>query len=768
MNNTETNNILHVYGVNRYTGEEQSDNQLLCDANDNVVVVQTDIQQASQNKLILRLKPTKPAPGEFALYKAFKDVCETFTEYVPIGEPYYLNQYCTDTECLYEVDITEAVQDCNLFVIVSKGGSITFAEDVSIVEQPIVNYDFVKDGATLQQEFGTHSVIEANMQRGNLFVAQHLYSAQGNHLPASFGLAYNDRFAKTNVVYGKSIIAKGWKLNYQQFIQFVGDRCLYVDSAFKEHIFTKSDNDTNVYIDSSAQTGYILKKHDNYCEIFDGANTTLCFRSGRLVEITQRKGETPVKTTIYYENGKICKVTDGCGNDYTIEYQSPYTYIKNVNNATLVTMLDDGDEGILSKISYLDGKDCFFEIDDTYRLSSITDESKKEKLVIDYSDVGKVASLQKCAVNNATLTPLENAFIYYSTPTSTILSKNKATDQDLSQIRYRYTFDSNGAVTSVGEIDAAGNPIGTQAFVEKTAVYEKQYTLMGNNKVVNLGSESFERLPELSMSPPYITPEKMAASIESKNGTMLRFSWDIHCDSDLDLTDEVVAFNIFVNGCHQDNACRSYACSSDTIHDSCFVEMPMQQDNISIEIQAIPSMFNVPVVISNVQVEYVPFTTKQLYAKTAISPDAELPNGYISELIGERKFIWKPIDTLEISTDYGTISGLFTFADYQKTLLSYINNPNSFNLYYNDGKGLVTNVSTLKTCINGFMIELDKRPFATVTTSNGQQSFSYIELVEDGLKLSQRLLGVESPQSYTMIDKHLLKVEQWQKKQPKG
>ena len=199
MNNTETINILRMYGVNRYTGEEQSDNQLLCDANDNVVVVQTDIQQASQNKLILRLKPTKPAAGEFALYKAFKDVCETFTEYVPIGEPYYLNQYCTDIECLYEVDITEAVQDCNLFVIVSKGGSITFAEDVSIVEQPIVNYDFVKDGATLQQEFGTHSVIEANMQRGNLFVAQHLYSAQGNHLPASFGLAYNDRFAINNV-----------------------------------------------------------------------------------------------------------------------------------------------------------------------------------------------------------------------------------------------------------------------------------------------------------------------------------------------------------------------------------------------------------------------------------------------------------------------------------------------------------------------------------------------------------------------------------------
>ncbi|MBQ2894322.1 MAG: hypothetical protein IJE92_02265, partial [Clostridia bacterium] len=187
------------------------------------------------------------------------------------------------------------------------GGNSRIIDDPFVDEfdpgtlETVTNQDFVKHGAAIQESFGSNSAYEVNLQKGKLFFTQHLFTAEGLHLPASFSVVYNQRFADINYVHGQTTIFKGWKLNYQQFINFVGDKCVYVDGAFKEHVFEKSTNNDAVYLDVSTQSGTILRPatdEETFADyvITDGANTDLFFKDNRLVKVTQTKGSTSVET----------------------------------------------------------------------------------------------------------------------------------------------------------------------------------------------------------------------------------------------------------------------------------------------------------------------------------------------------------------------------------------------------------------------------------------------------------------------------------------
>ena len=65
-------------------------------------------------------------------------------------------------------------------------------------ETAIIGGDFVKNGVVIQDSFGSNSAFDVNLYKGRLFFTQHLFTAEGLHLPASFSVSYNKRFADTD------------------------------------------------------------------------------------------------------------------------------------------------------------------------------------------------------------------------------------------------------------------------------------------------------------------------------------------------------------------------------------------------------------------------------------------------------------------------------------------------------------------------------------------------------------------------------------------
>ena len=400
-------------------------------------------------------------------------------------------------------------------------------------ETAIIGGDFVKNGADMQESFGANSSFNFNLYKGKLFFTQQLFTAEGLHLPASFSVTYNNRFADTDYVHGQTTMFKGWKLNYQQFIRFADNKCVYVDGAFKEHIFEKSTNDASVYLDTSTRSGAILKPVSVGYEIIDGANTTLLFQSNRLVKVTQTKGSTPVETTITYNtSGKVSQVTDGLSKTYTVNYASDGITITDSNNVVLATLTADSNNYLTSVDYYGDtdsDKVCEFTYyPSTHLLSNVRDQFAQEKAIFEYNDNSMLESIQKYASKNNVDAPLQSVFLTYNSG-NTIVSKNNGTNQDYSQIRYKYTFNAAGAVTNSCEIDSSGNPIGKQTFISYANGAET-HTTHEDVQTISLWDDSWPAGvgPGVLIQEPIEVCNKTISIPDDRNQNMdVTFSWHL-------------------------------------------------------------------------------------------------------------------------------------------------------------------------------------------------------------------------------------------------
>lgn len=656
------------------------------------------------------------------------------------------------------------------------GGNSRIIDDPFVDEfdpgtlETVTNQDFVKHGAAIQESFGSNSAYEVNLQKGKLFFTQHLFTAEGLHLPASFSVVYNQRFADINYVHGQTTIFKGWKLNYQQFINFVGDKCVYVDGAFKEHVFEKSTNNDAVYLDVSTQSGTILRPVSGGHEIFDGANTTLLFQSNRLVKVTQTKGSTPVETTITYDtSGKVSQVTDGLSKTYTVNYASDGITITDSNNVVLATLTADSNNCLASVDYYEDtdsGKVCQFTYyPSTYLLSNVRDQFAQEKAVFAYYSDGKFGTMGRYVIKGETSTEVHNKHIIYNTD-HTIVAQSNGSIYEEAQIRYKYTFNADGSLVNACEIDSAGNAIGKQTFVEYDNGVERHVTYE-SEKVINLMDSEWpvEIDDGVFFTNPVDVCNKTILIPNPNNNTMdVTFSWHIEYEDSLLLEPDsplIVELLVNYNSVYTYEYPVEQALSMDKTYT--VTDLPTTiNTNIVLRVTSLSSSATVQ--FSNIQVTYRPYleSKKELFIKHTYPSDITYENTLlINESVGEENNYWYPVHQPQFIVDgVYVVPTVFTINDYTKTMQSYFLT-GKYNFYYNDCNDVIYQATTVSLNCEDQYVDLIDAPLAILTKSIIQDSFTQMSINEAKLKISQRRFGEADEFGYSQLDSYLRPIEKF-------
>ena len=644
-------------------------------------------------------------------------------------------------------------------------------------DEIVVNQDFVKNGIAAQESLGEHAAFEVNLFKGRLFATQHLFSAEGRHLPASFSIAHSGRFTATNTtIDNKQILFKGWKLNYQQFIRFADSKCVYVDGALKEHVFEKTVANQNVYVDTSTKSGAILKQVTGGYEIIDGAGTTLLFQDCRLVKITQVKGSTAVETLIEHDiYNRVIRVTDGLGDVYTITYSGNSVIIKDASNTTLVTLTGNSSNQ-LQTITYSDGKTCSFEYNSSIgRLMAIQDQAALERVAFDYNNDGKVTSIKRYSCRAENLTPVHSTFLSYDTAnSSTTVVKNKATDIDSpAQIKQEYEFDENGAVINIYE-NGKQQATGTQSTSGHTSVGHsasgfRQIFFDPNNKVHMIATDTYGMRSGSSNNSAVQTQTLDIPKYFNGNMALL-FNWD------LSYSNHTADTTITLEGLIGEDVVftRQHSCAG--THEwqgSHMVEITTPTGEMHVTVRATASRTSCSVSFDSLNVQPTPISSKALYVEfvpsdsNPFNPGTDITevikrkneNGEVTQTIEKR---WRKIGMVGFETSLETISSAsFSYSDYQKTMLSYQRDPSHFTLYCTDGRNVAHDINSAVIHMDFQAVPLAECQLAILTSEGSQRTFTYFTITGTQLKVHQRNWGEYSDCNYTKLDRYLRTAEEW-------
>ena len=643
--------------------------------------------------------------------------------------------------------------------------------------ETVTNQDFVKHGADIQESFGSNSAYEVNLRKGKLFFTQHLFTAEGLHLPASFAISYNQRFASSNYTTdGKPLLFKGWKLNYQQFIRFVDNKCVYVDGAFKEHVFKRSTNNTSVYLNVSTQSGAILRPANADEQTFadyaitDGANTDLFFKDNRLVKIRQTCGSTPVETTITYDAlNRVTQVTDGVSNNYAVNYLTNAVTITDANGTVLATLTADSNNCLASVDYYEDtdsGKVCEFTYySSTNLLSNVRDQFTQEKAVFAYYEDGKFGTMGRYVIKGETSTEVHNKHITYNTGHTIVAQSNGSTSAE-AQIRYKYTFNANGSLANVCEVDSTGNTIGEQTFVKYDNGVERHVTYK-EAEVINLWDENNSAgvgPGVLIQGPIEVCNETISIPNPNNNVMDVTLSWHMEYeDPFLPYPDSIITVELLVNDAVV--CTREYPVEESISIDETYTAtgIPTATET-NIILRVTPPYSEQPVFISNVQATYIPYSEykKEMYIKNPY------PNGlvfaipmYMTEIVNDEVVYWYPVSQTQFLVNGNFVCpNVFTINDYTKTMQSYFLT-GKYNFYYNDCNDVIYQATSVSISFEEQDFDLVDAPLEIMTKSIIPISFERMSIDNSKLKISQRRFCTAYEYSYSKLDTYLRPVEEF-------
>ena len=642
-------------------------------------------------------------------------------------------------------------------------------------ETAIIGGDFVKNGVVIQDSFGSNSAFDVNLYKGRLFFTQHLFTAEGLHLPASFSVSYNKRFADTDYVHCQTTMFKGWKLNYQQFIRFAENKCVYVDGAFKEHIFEKSTNNANVYLDVSTQSGTILRPatdEETFADhvISDGANTQLFFKDDMLVKIRQTSGTTPIETTITHDNlNRVLQITDGLGETYLVNYVGDTVTITDSNDTVLVTLTANSNNRLTTVDYYEDsdsGKVCQFTYDpSTNLLSNVQDQLAQEKVIFAYCAYGALGAIDKYVIKGDTSTKYHSKTITYHSDHTIMAQSNGSTSAD-AQIRHKYTFNTDGSLANVCEIDTTGNAIGEQTFVTYENGVERHVSYKPA-ETISLWDEDWPAGigPGVLIQGPIEVGNKTISIPNPNNNTMdVTFSWHMEYeDLFLPYPDSIITVEFLVN---DSLVCtREYPVAETiSLDETCTVKGIPTTTETRIVLRVTPPYSEQPVFISNVQATYRPYSEykKEMYIKYTPPYDIMFANPiYMAENVDNEICFWFPIVQPQFIVDGSFIYlDTFTINDYTKTMQSYFLS-GKYNFYYNDCRDVIYQATNVSLCYEDQDFELVDAPLEIMTKSIIPISFERISIEGSNLKISQRRYGSADNYCYSKLDTYLRPVTEF-------
>ena len=692
-------------------------NSVFCDVNPSRPIGYNTVSRV----IIKFVKQSGTTGGVFMAYAVNSDYSINANK--PVG---YLTEVTKDGVTYCIVDVTSRFFECNesafKIAIVASSGQIVLSRDgtAGIEVQHIVDNDHIPNVGKLEKAVGPKGAYSLNTRNGKLLYTQQLYQSKGGKLPFALSMSFNPCDAESATPNSKSTGMKGWIFNYDQSLNFSGTDCSYLDGQHRYHTFKPSTNHTSIKYDCSARNGATLFNHGGGYRISDGKTTSLDFTGGRLVTITSKPGTSSMTTTISRDSeGKITSITDGMGDVYNFTYSTTSIVIKKADISLVEITLASGR---VTSIYYpLDNRTVTFTYNDIGYLASAHDSLANEKVEWAYSQYNQVCTVRHYVTKDTNAITESYHLEYGFLQTLVNMCRNSANVNDsYSTMLYIYAVD--GQMINNYEVQ---DELRSIRFNSRTDYTTSLGTAQGDvlvNVAKYQNEEVFFSVNALTASQS-LQSDTFTINTSTAGSNLFMLSGQaqvIYSSCCLDPEDQRLELRVKSGSTVLCKIPFDVNKQHVQIQRGAFA-LPDGQHQLTVEFWA--NKLNVYARFDKMQI----FAAKENFTKQCINVNTQTSS--ITEYVnGTAGSAWFDLTRFTLTYDaYTLLKVRYTVKDYVLTTLSRLQNPSSFNLWYNDGENMLSNITGASlTCGTG-MYGIGSVMCANVSSSNGRTHFRYIK-----------------------------------------
>ena len=725
---------------------QDTDTSFFCTAEQPVfikITITRNINFKTITKALLKIRKTNVAPSEMALYTATenntiyynsssvaaKDTTSNGISYLTANvSNFVVNDVPVSTIHLALAPRRDSTCTCwveNNFSTTPPDIELTCLEDD----------DFIPNVPTIENTVGSKGKYSINVRNGKLFYFQNIFTANGSRLPFNLSMTYNaSNYDKRNTAYTLGSM-KGWRFNYQQLLIKNGYDYIYLDGTQKYHHFKMSNNNTSVYNDASTCDGTFLTVTSSGYVISDGKTTTLTFDNNkRLEKISVQQGSSVVSNYILYDiNGRLYAVTDGNGDTYGLEYLTGKIVVykglpTELSKETLAEIILDS-EGRVTQVKNVRSSSTYsFEYNSSNSLTRVLDSSTEQAVKFNYILNEKIGSVFDQIYKNAIAFPIQSRFLSYKYLHSYVDTAHYSSNASMSTNTIGYEFDANGQIVSISEgLD--------KALVEgKMFVYKDHFVSQTITTDLNpIHSFEFNKnsMPasEYTLSPSANYSEYSSiyqyVDLTGKPTNDYVFSAEAVIDNDE-----------WGEGSNPTAVSATLLCADEeagTLHfdpnqNTCQFRATIVNINpTSVKLQAKISVTNTTGNVRFKNLKITPLSSAiSRYCVNKSLNGMETHTEHNSN--GSATWYEMQKCTLHCDEENGVANVTFTFKDYLLTKLSLLKNPESYNVWFNDGKKMFANVNSASLSFDTQQnYDLSAIKFATIQSSGNKTTFTYVD-----------------------------------------
>ena len=594
--------------------------------------------------------------------------------------------------------------------------------------------DFIPNVPVIENSVGSKGKYTINVRNGKLFYSQSVFAANGNCLPFNLSVTYNASDRDNNAPNGTTGVMKGWTFNYAQTLRSIGSDYVYLDGTHKYHTFKKAQNSDYTYNDVSAVNGSYLTTLNSQYEISDGKTTTLKFdQNKRLEKISVQQGSAVKSNDITYDaEGRLSTVTDGRGYTYSLQYLSGQIIVykgasDDSDKETLAQITLDAD-GRITEIKYARSSETYtFEYNLSDKLYSVYDSATQQTATFNYNQSEKISSVYDQVYKNGISAPVQSRFLSYKYMHSYVDTVPYSTNIAMSTNTAGYEFDANGEAVSMSDGPVAALVKG-KAFVYKDDFVSQ--TITTDLKPIHSFEFNKNSMPasEYTLSPSANYSEYTSVyqyvDLTGKPTNDYVFSAEAVIDNDE-----------WGEGSNPTAVSATLLCADEeagTLHfdpnqNTCQFRATIVNINpTAVKLQAKISVTNTTGNVRFKNLKITPLSSAiSRYCVNKSLNGMETHTEHNSS--GSATWYEMQKCTLYCDEENGVTNVAFTFRDHLLTQMSMSKNPDSYNVWYNDGKGMFTSVGYTSLAFPSHSYSLSNVKFATVQSSSNRTTFTYVD-----------------------------------------
>ena len=698
------------------TPECSSQNHIFCK-----VAVTANKKFKSISKAMLKIeKHGGNETGEFAIWEASENqMLQT------VSCSNYIKTVTMQNDTTYAViDISEYVKEGKsktfYLAIKSEDGNIIKLYNTATVEVSYIEDDDLIPSGKLEKQIGSKGGYSINARNGKLQYSQQIFASKGGLMPFGLSLTYNATNCDSSSPNGVANGMKGWTFNYQQSLMTGLGKMLYVDASNIVHTFRNPTNNSNVWFDATGKSGMVLVETATGYSMSDGKTTTLNFdASKRLVSVEQKLSSSKTIATAieYASDGKISKVTDGLGDVYNFVWTSTLVQIK--KGDVLLAEITLADERVTQVKYVLSGDVVDFAYDENGQLISVLDSASQQRAAFEYNTIGAISSASNYIRNVSQMglitdVAVDSNHFKYKLLQTHIASCRNSDYKANAYCTMAYLFAEDGELLTTAEVkDSALQPLRYRTKLD----FEKSSGTIPD-EVVGQALFDGEEIIQTELS---TTSSVFSVTNPGQFDRTYIFSAEacIEADDYVANENEKITVEIWEN--------------DEKIGSAEFDPSKREPEIIcgTFMLSGGPHQLTAKLVFTNLWCGITfgnvrVYSTKTGTQKQCTNLDIEFSDTL--EYDGSTSRWWNEQDYCSLQYDGGTITNvIYNAKDYALTLISRLQNPTSFNVWYNDGQNMLYQVSYANILIERMTRPIDAVQICTMYSTMGKTIFEYIE-----------------------------------------